>query len=125
MEKQNPFCIDCGTLFSTPFDVQRHIKRGCPMDENAPEPKRISYDEDIDDDNDNQSIDSKYNEDEDMEEDKDNDDSAFYPLINDVYEQLNEVYQKRVDKIMEEQGINKTQAKEEANEFFLPMKDDF
>jgi len=122
MEKQNPSCIDCGTLFSTPFDVQRHIKRGCPMDENAPEPKRIRYDEDIDDDNDNQSIDSKYNEDEDMEEDEDNDDSAFDPLIDDVYEQLNEDYQKRVDKIMEEQGINKTQAKEEANEFFLPRE---
>lgn len=122
MEKRNPFCLDCGTLFSTPFDVQRHIKRVCPTDENAPEPKRISYDEDIDDDNNNQSIDSKYNEDEDMEEDKDNDDSAFYPLIDDVYEQLNEDYQKRVDKIMEEQGINNTQAKEEANEFFLPRE---
>ena len=35
MEKQNPSCIDCETLFSIPFDVQRHIKRGCPMDENA------------------------------------------------------------------------------------------
>jgi hypothetical protein len=56
MEKQNPSCIDWGTLFSTPFDVQRHIKRGCPMDENAPEPKRIRYDEDIDEDNDNQSL---------------------------------------------------------------------
>jgi hypothetical protein len=116
MEKQNPSCIDCGTLFSTPFAVQRHIKRGCPMDENAPEPKRILYDEDIDDDNDNQSIDSKYNEDE------DNDDSAFDPLIDDVYEQLNEDHQKRVDKIMEEQGINKTRAKEEVNEFFLPCE---
>jgi hypothetical protein len=68
-------------------------------------PKRIRYDEDIDDDNDNQSIDSKYNEDE------VNDDSAFDPLIDDVYEQLNEDHQKRVDKIMEEQGINKTRAK--------------
>jgi len=92
------------------------------MDENAPEPKRIRYDEDIDEDNDNQSIDSKYNEDEDMEEDEANDDSAFDPLIDDVYEQLNEDYQKRVNKIMEEQGIHKTRAKEEANEFFLPRE---
>jgi hypothetical protein len=90
------------------------------MDENAPEPKRIRYEEDIDEDNDNQSIDSKYNEDEDMEEDEANDDSAFDPLIDDVYEQLNEDYQKRVDKIMEEQGIHKKRAKEEANEIFLP-----
>lgn len=90
------------------------------MDENEPEPKRIRYDEDIDDDNDNQSIDSQYNDDEDMKED--NDDSAFNPLIDDVYEQLNEDYQKRADKLMEEQGINKTQAKEEANELFLPRE---
>ena len=122
MEKQNPSCIDCGTLFSTPFDVQRHIKSGCPMDENAPEPKRKRYDEDIDDDNDNQSIDAKYDEDEDMEEDEDNDDSAFDPLIDDVYEQLNKDHQKRVDKIMEGQGINKTRAKEEVNAFFLPRE---
>jgi hypothetical protein len=55
-----------------------------------------------------------------MEEDEANDDSAFDPLIDDVCEQLNEDYQKRVDTIMEEQGIHKTRAKEEANEFFLP-----
>jgi hypothetical protein len=54
-----------------------------------------------------------------LEEDEANDDSAFDPLIDDVYEQLNEDYQKRVDKIMEEQGINKTQAKEETNVRFL------
>jgi hypothetical protein len=30
-------------LFSIPFDVQRHIKRGCLMDVNAPEPKGIRY----------------------------------------------------------------------------------
>ena len=66
--------------------------------------------------------DSQYNEDEDMEEDEDNDDFAFDLLIDDEYEQLNEYYQKRVDKIMEEQGINKTRAKEQANEFFLPRE---
>jgi len=32
MEKQ-PSCVDCGLLFSTPFDVQRHAKRGCPFEE--------------------------------------------------------------------------------------------
>jgi hypothetical protein len=74
-------------LFSIPFDVQRHIKRGCLMDVNAPEPKGIRYDDDIDEDNDNQSIDSKYNddEDEDMEDNEDIDDSAFDSLIGDAY----------------------------------------
>ena len=74
-------------LFSIPFDVQRHIKRRCPMDENAPEPKGIRYDDDIDEDNDNQSIDSKYNddEDEDMEDNEDIDDSVLDPLIDDAY----------------------------------------
>jgi hypothetical protein len=67
-----------------------------------------------------QSIDAKYDEDEDMEEDEDNDDSAFDPLIDDVYEQLNKDHQKRVDKIMEGQGINKTRAKEEVNAFQNP-----
>jgi len=124
MEKQNPSCIDCGTLFSTDFDVQRHIKRGCPMDENTPKAKRMRYDEDMDEDNDDKSIDSEYNEDEDevMEEDVDMDDSAFNPLIDDVYEQLNEDYQKRVNEIMTEQGLNKARAKEEANEIFLPRE---
>jgi hypothetical protein len=53
---------------------------------------------------------------------RDNDDSAFDPLIDDVYEQLNKDHQKRVDKIMEGQGINKTRAKEEVNAFFLPRE---
>lgn len=30
---QNPACIDCGILFQSPFDVQRHMKTGCPMQE--------------------------------------------------------------------------------------------
>ena len=57
------------------------------MGENAPEPKGIRYDDDIDEDNDNQSIDSKYNddEDEDMEDNEDIDDSVLDPLIDDAY----------------------------------------
>ena len=118
MDKQNPSCIDCGTLFSTEFDVQRHIKRGCPMQDDEPSAKRMKFNEDNEDDN--QSVTSNDTEVESIWDDMD--DSAFNPLINDVYEQLNDDYQIKINEIMENQGVNEEDAKEEANELFLPRE---
>ncbi|KAK3104596.1 hypothetical protein FSP39_005849 [Pinctada imbricata] len=28
---KTPSCTDCGIMFNTQYDLQRHIKKGCPM----------------------------------------------------------------------------------------------
>ena len=30
-----PSCSECGLLFATLYDLQKHVKRGCPMDEDS------------------------------------------------------------------------------------------
>ena len=110
MEKQ-PSCVDCGLLFSTPFDVQRHVKRGCPFEEEEHNTKKMKHDESIDTE--------EYDEEDSIDDD---DDTAFDPLIDDVYKKLEEDYQKKVDTLMTEQNLSEKQAKDAANEHFLPRE---
>lgn len=65
-------CIDCGLLFSTPFDVQIHVKRGCPFQEDKIEAKKLKYDESVYSDKSDEPLDNN----------NDMDDSAFNPIIN-------------------------------------------
>jgi uncharacterized C2H2 Zn-finger protein len=98
MEKQ-PSCVDCGLLFSMPFDVQKHVKRGCPFAEGEHNTKKMKRDD---------SIDSKVYDEEDS---IDNDDTAFDPLIDDVYKKLEEDYQNKVYTLMTEQNLSEKQAR--------------
>ena len=106
MEKQ-PSCVDCRLLFSIPFDVQRHAKRGCPFEEGEHNTKKMKRDD---------YIDSKVYDEEDS---IDNDDTAFDPLIDDVYKKLEEDYQNKADTFMTKQNLSEKQAKDDANEHFL------
>jgi hypothetical protein len=38
-----PSCIDCGLLFASPMDIQKHVKRGCAENEDEPLVKRSKY----------------------------------------------------------------------------------
>lgn len=93
---QNSACIDCGILFQSPFDVQRHMKNGCPMQED-------------DDSNESTEID-------------DGEDSGFDALIDDIYDKLDNDYKNKVDDILAEQNITEKEAKREADELFLPRE---
>jgi len=112
-KEENPSCIDCGLLFSTPFDVQRHIKRGCPFSEEETDHKQMKFDN---------TFSEESNESMDEDNEGDMDDSAFNPLIDEVYKKLDGDYQNKLDSIMNDQNVSEKEAKTEANEQFLPRE---
>ena len=97
-----PSCSDCGTMFATSYDLQRHTKNGCPMDED----KEEDHDQDESDmDNDD------YGED---------DDNGYNFLVNEVWDEHNAQYQNKVDRLMEEdENLSKEEAKQEASGLML------
>lgn len=38
-----PSCIDCGILFASPMDMQKHVKRGCSENDDEPPVRRSKY----------------------------------------------------------------------------------
>ena len=40
MEKSRCPCTDCGIIFASPMDLQKHVKTGCP-ENNEPPVKRL------------------------------------------------------------------------------------
>lgn len=91
MDTQNMptiWCVDCGLLFASPVDLQRHTKHGCPEDDEPPG-KRPRYDSD--------------------------DDSGFDELINRVYEEYNDIYGDKVQKYMKD-GDSEKKARQKATE---------
>ena len=36
MDKSHCSCIDCGIMFASSMDLQKHIKRGCPENDEPP-----------------------------------------------------------------------------------------
>lgn len=94
--KADSYCIECGVIFLSPWDVQRHMKRGCPG---------IS-DNDDNDDHENPKKRQKVEE---------TDDSAFIELVNEAYDTLDDRYQEKVAKAMEG-GASKTVAEHEVSQ---------
>ena len=86
-EERYPSCSDCGTMFATSYDLQRHTKNGCPMDEN----KEEDHDQD-ESDNDN----DEYEED---------DDNGYNFLVNEVLDEHSPQYQNKLDRLMQEEEI--------------------
>ena len=96
-----PSCNECGVLFSTLYDLQKHVKRGCPMDE--------------DDDSITESdVEENYHSDTDFN------DTGFYPLINRVYEETDDQFIQKVQSIMDKEGLTEKEARSEAKEQMLP-----
>ena len=98
-EERYPSCGDCGTMFATSYDLQRHTKNDCPMDENQ---------EDQDE------SDMEYDE---SEEDND---TGFNFLVNEVWEEHSGQYQNKVNRLMEEdENVSKEEARQEASDLML------
>ena len=91
MYKVNPSCMDCGLLFVSPMDLQKHMKRGCPEDEEPPT-KRFKHDD---------------NEDE--------DESGWEDLIIKAYDEHDDVYQDKVNQY-ENEGFSNREAERKASE---------
>ena len=77
----NPSCIDCGILFSSPLDVYKHTRKGC---NEQPPSKMIKVD--------------------DSEESED--DSGLVNLINEAYEEYDDVYGVKVQQNEQERCSN-------------------
>jgi hypothetical protein len=71
-EKVHPACVECGTLFASSYDLQQHIKYGCPMEEDTDENDTMS-----DGENDTMS-----------DVNKEDDNEGFTSLVNEVWEKI-------------------------------------
>ncbi|MEW8543593.1 MAG: hypothetical protein AB2693_08650 [Candidatus Thiodiazotropha sp.] len=99
-QTMNPLsCIDCGGLFATPFDLQRHVKRGCPMD---------------------QDISDTEGKDEEALDTEDDDDSGFNDIVNKVFEKNQDLFERKVQNLMDSENISEKDARAEVKELMLP-----
>ena len=129
-------CDDCGIVFNNTRTVQKHVKRGCPEDDDSnntiPFQKQRKIElmrnwkgmndrvmngrgdddsnDDSDDDDDGDDKDGDYGDD---------DDIGFHHIMNIVFEKLNDEYANRVDQYMKK-GANKKEAISEANTIMRP-----
>ena len=103
-------CIDCGTLFASPVDIQKHAKRGCPeayeSDEERPK-KGAKYDsgeeselESGEENTSNEGSDEEWDEDE----------LGFQQLVHKAFDQYDDIYGDKVAKLMEEENITEEAA---------------
>jgi hypothetical protein len=95
IEEKYPSCVDCGTMFASSYDLQRHTKNGCSMDL----------------------------EDDDAKSDvsKEDDDSGFTLLINQVLEENQPLFDRKLDQLMEENSkLSRQEAREDVRDMMLP-----
>ena len=85
----NQSCLDCGLLFVSTMDLQKHIKRGCPEDDDKLTNKKGGCN----------------NED---------DTSVWYNLKGAVYKEYNDTFTDKVDTYMEE-GASEKNARQKAS----------
>ncbi|KAK3087786.1 hypothetical protein FSP39_010583 [Pinctada imbricata] len=96
---KTPSCTDCGIMFNTEYDLQRHIKKGCPMNE--------------DDDSNDEEIDMDYDEDEDNDE-------GYNFIVNEVWDEHSGQYDRKINKLLEDdEELSRDDAVEEASELML------
>ena len=109
-------CLDCGTLFDSPVDIQKHAKRGCPeayeSDEERPK-KRAKYDsgeeselESGEENTSNEGSDEEWDEDE----------LGFQQLVHKAFDQYDDIYGDKVYKLMEEENITEEAARRDVND---------
>jgi hypothetical protein len=103
-EKAYPTCVECGTMFASLYDLQRHIKNGCPMEEDTDENDTMS-----DDENDTNS-----------DANKEDDDEGFTSLVNEVWKENQAQFNNKLDQLMKENAdLSDKEAREEVSEMML------
>ena len=88
-------CIDCGSLYASPMDLQKHVKRGCPEAADSDEEisvKRRKDDQDIDQGSDHENDETRVDEVE----------TAFGDLVQRAYDNYDDMYQEKKEEFMEE-----------------------
>ena len=94
-EERYPSCDECGTVFASLYDLKRHMKNGCPIEEETDESDAMS---DVSDD----------------------DDTGFNPLINEVWAENEPFFDKKVDLLLKDNlQLSKSEAREEASDLML------
>jgi hypothetical protein len=84
-------------MFASSYDLQRHIKNGCPMEEDTDENDTMS------------------------DVDEEDDDEGFNSLVNEVWEEHQSQFDQKVDRLMEENTkLSVKKAREDVSEMMLP-----
>jgi len=101
-------CLDCGSVYASPIDLQRHVKRGCleadsDTEDESPPAKMLALEEDT----------------EEEQLDDDDDDPAFETFMNDAYDQYDKKYQEKVDQFLND-GLSENEAEKEAAGLLRP-----
>ena len=109
-------CIDCGSLYASPMDLQKHVKRGCPeayeSDEERPK-KRSKYDSGEESELES-GVENTSNKGSDEEWDKD--ELGFQQLVHKAFDQYDDIYVDKVAKLMEEENITEEAARRDVND---------
>jgi hypothetical protein len=110
LERTN-FCIDCGSMYATPWDIQRHYKRGCPeansdTDEDHSPSKKIKLCEDSETETAEVTV----------ELDESDDQPAFQPFVNEAYNTYEKEFGDKVDQLLQD-GETRKNAELKADAF--------
>ena len=91
MDKSQWSCIDCGIIFASTMDLQKHIKRGCP--ENHETPMKRLCDENTDEPN----------------------ESGWDNIVQRVYRKYDDQYSEKVESY-EKEGYSEVESRQKATE---------
>ncbi|KAK3106137.1 hypothetical protein FSP39_013511 [Pinctada imbricata] len=105
-------CDDCGIVFENVHDLQRHIKKWCPENEDR---KRKREDIEGDEVVFKKVKESDNIEEEDEEEEEDHEDQVFDALMDKASTDNEEVWEEKYNKYLKE-GMNDSKAESKANE---------
>ena len=95
MRYMYPSCSECGVMFVSSYDLQRHAENGCPMEMDTDDDKMSNISDD---------------------------EGAFVSLVNEVWEENQSQFDKKFVQLMEKNELSKKEAREEVSEMMLPKE---
>lgn len=109
-------CSDCGCMFDSNYDVQKHVKRGCPEADDSDDDeihfaKRNKMDVDA----------GRFSNDESDENPRDEEPASYKALVQDTFDDLNDVYSDKVDSLMKRENVSETEARGRIDQEMLPQ----
>ena len=107
--------MDCGQLYVTIMDLQKHLKRGCPeaddsdIEEEACIRKRPRYEDDKSD------ADNESDHEDEVEESMDDDEEGLKILVEKAYIKYDGVFGVKVEQLMDSDDVSEENARSEAS----------
>ena len=108
-------CIDCGLLYASLMDLQKHVKRGCPEADDSDEERPVKRQKRETLESDQSDYSDSVN-DEESDTEWDEDEPGFQQLVYKAFDQYNDIYGDKVNKLMEEENIAKEAARRDVND---------